>query len=347
MGLKLIEGRSSRSVSSSSEAGSDEDGVEEGGIKDAPDGPDGDQRTSRCCATDTQWRWGRCVGCCWCLVTTYVVMSLVVYLGSHFIMYPGTFSTDGGAGVGAGLINRAEHPEGCSEFTFKSHRAGRTLKGYRCRKGTALRRRPVICFGGNNMHMWHSMFLAEMLVPKLDGKELEIYSFSYPGYPPNAGWTDEYGTLDDAAGLLDYVRQNSTAEPPVIVGWSLGTAVTIGTAERAAAGDVACIVVGNPFTTMRRMVAKVTGGALILWSWVIDYWPSVHRAKTLKVPILVLSGINDELIPNKMHRQIYDAVPGNRKMILTNPSDHNNVAVWPVRHKAEITTYFEQWCRPA
>mmetsp|Transcript_6063 Transcript_6063/g.11597 ORF Transcript_6063/g.11597 Transcript_6063/m.11597 type:complete len:411 (-) Transcript_6063:96-1328(-) len=305
---------------------------------------------ARCCRLHEHLGWrkrSKCVGCgCAC---TYLWLVPVFYLAGHYIMYPGSYLTM------RGYIKYPAPSKGCMEFNFTAEHSSRTVVGYRCTyvcendlwypaelKHNATR--SAIFFGGNNMMAWHAVNVGVALLPGAANKSsLEILSFSYPGYMPNEGWSRETDILDDAVGLVHYAMQRSQV-PPVLLGWSLGTAVTMAVASGFQENEISCVVLGNPFTSMWAMVGAVTAGLGIPWVWLFDRWPTATRAESVKAPTLVLSGLKDELIPSWQHKEVFERVPGNKKKLIEMSSNHNQVMPF-VNHKYDdIKNFFTQWC---
>ena len=81
--------------------------------------------------------------------------------------------------------------------------------------------------------------------------------------------------------------------------------------------DPAALILEAPFTSVPDMAEMHYPGSGALAAKFDNQWPSLKRAKQVDVPLLVLHGTNDELIPIEMGRQIYAAAPSREKSFLT------------------------------
>jgi pimeloyl-ACP methyl ester carboxylesterase len=174
----------------------------------------------------------------------------------------------------------------------------------------------------------------------MDGYGLVSYSFSYPGYKPNMGWASETLVVDWASGLVDHVKAAHPAEPPVIYGWSLGSAVALAVSSGKPVSWAACVVVGVPFTSMWGMIMEQGRRVIAPWIWVADRWPSEDRAKKLQLPTLVMSATEDKFIKPVMHRSVYEAIPHGSKMLLEAPVGHNDAFSF------SPLPFFQKHCAP-
>jgi pimeloyl-ACP methyl ester carboxylesterase len=247
-----------------------------------------------------------------------------------------------------------------TEFTFNA--GSMVLKGYRvmlpcqppCNEDpTTVPTTPVIAFSGNGgtaRTPWGDMAVVpyalfpNVLFPYLDMGRFEVFSASYPGYPPNDlnGEEPSESSLTEAAiGLYRYV----TAEygggkyrntRPILMGHSLGTAVSLATAVAVPqrlpqSPQPACVILSNPFTTAYETASVLaeqsdkwsTKVAFALYGYIIDEWPSIERAASYTGPLLVGSVLNDQLIPASQHRAVYEAAgaAADRKLFMS--------ATWP------------------
>lgn len=305
---------------------------------------------ARHCRLNEHMGWrkrSRCVGCgC---TRIYFCLAPVLYLVGHYVVYPGSYLTM------RGYIKHPAPSKGCAEFDFTAEHSKRKVVGYRCSyvssndswKPAELKRnatRSAVFFGGNNMMAWHAVRVGVALLPgAADNSSLEILSFSYPGYMPNDGWSRETDILDDAVGLVHYAKQRSQV-PPVILGWSLGTAVAMAVVSGLKENETSCVVLGNPFTSMWAMVGTLTAGLGLPWVWLIDRWPTATRAESVKAPTLVLSGLKDEVIPAWQHKEVFEHVPGGKKKLIEMSTKHNQVAPFLKDKHDDIKSFFTKWC---
>jgi hypothetical protein len=200
----------------------------------------------------------------------------------------------------------------------------------------------VVAFGGNGNDGYSSAVGAHNFISAAarGAMGVTVYSFSYPGYDPNGGWTSETTVTEGANGLVDFVKEAYPSEPLVIWGWSMGSAVALASVSQQPSHGLACVMLGVPWTTLWAEVMHHTFYLASPWIWVADRWPSTDRARGVHAPTLVLSATQDAVIPPKMHRAIYNAIPALGKMLLEEAVDHNGVRGF------NVTGFFETSCIP-
>ncbi len=156
----------------------------------------------------------------------------------------------------------------------------------------------VLMFHGNAGNIGHRLPIARMLL-HLTG--CNIFMLEYRGYGLSTGEPDENGLLIDAQTGLDYLRERAeTSNHKLIVyGQSLGGAVSIKlVARNQHTGDIVGLVLENTFLSMRKLIPKILPPARYLTLLCHQVWPSDSIIPSItKVPILFLSGQQDEIVP--------------------------------------------------
>ena len=135
----------------------------------------------------------------------------------------------------------------------------------------------------------------------------------YRGYGGNPGRPSELAFAADAVAVLAWTRHRFPGAPIVLWGESIGT----GVATRLAEGrrDIAAVVLESPFTS----VADLAAGA---YPWLPTEWMLRHRFDNLArmpgitVPLLVVASEDDGLTPASQARQVQQAAPDARLVLL-------------------------------
>ncbi|GAO13926.1 hypothetical protein UVI_02034830 [Ustilaginoidea virens] len=184
----------------------------------------------------------------------------------------------------------------------------------------------VMMFHGNAGNIGHRIPIARMLINYVG---CNVFMLEYRGYGTSTGEPDETGLNIDAQTGLKYLRQRAetSGHRLVIYGQSLGGAVSIRlVAKNQEAGDIVGLVLENTFLSMRKLIPSVIPPAKYLTMLCHQVWPSDSTLPSIhKVPVLFLSGLQDEIVPPSHMRQLYELcnAPGKRWKPLPG-GDHNS-----------------------
>lgn len=154
----------------------------------------------------------------------------------------------------------------------------------------------VLMFHGNAGNIGHRIPIARMLI-SLTG--CNVFMLEYRGYGLSTGEPGESGICHDAQTALDYIqdRAETSGHKLIVYGQSLGGAVSIKlVAENQKA--IVGLVLENTFLSMRKLIPSVLPPARYLSLLCHQVWPSDSIIPQItKVPILFLSGLQDEIVP--------------------------------------------------
>jgi uncharacterized protein len=165
----------------------------------------------------------------------------------------------------------------------------------------------------------------------------DVLLFDYRGYGRSSGRPSEQGTYRDARAALRCVFEQPGVDPARLfyLGESLGGAVAVDLAvERPPAG----LVLLSAFTGVRelgRLHYPFVPAALIP-----DAYPTVRRVRDLHVPLLVLHGDRDEIVPLSQGRAVFEAAPGPKRMHVFPGRGHNDLVP---RAGAEFAQVIASW----
>jgi fermentation-respiration switch protein FrsA (DUF1100 family) len=184
----------------------------------------------------------------------------------------------------------------------------------------------VLYFHGNGGSLLNRRERVRMLTR--DGRGLLIVS--YRGYSGSTGSPSEAGLRRDARAALAWLK---SYEPKRIVlyGESLGTGVAVKLATEAPVGGV---ILDSPYTS----TADVARGAF----WFVpvtlllrDQYRSIDRIGRLHLPLLVLHGEQDSVIPIALSRALFAAANEPKRFVALPGIDHVSVleggGIEPVR----------------
>ncbi len=184
----------------------------------------------------------------------------------------------------------------------------------------ATEKRPtVVLFHGNGSTIGDDVDLADAL----HAHGLGVALVEYRGYGVSRGSPkpSEPGLYLDAATTLDALEQRGVKKDRVVLwGLSLGTGVA---AEMALRGRGAALVLLAPYTSIRAIAshyAPVFPTSLI----VDEHFDTLAKAPKIQVPVLVIHGDTDEVIPVAMGKEVAATFP-KAKLIIVKGGHHNDL----------------------
>ncbi|KAJ6518005.1 Alpha/Beta hydrolase protein [Mycena vitilis] len=162
----------------------------------------------------------------------------------------------------------------------------------------------VIMFHGNGMNYGDTVYAAKQFVMR----RCNVLMLSYRGYGDSEGVPSEKGLRLDAQAALDYVKSavELRATPTILFGTSLGGAVAIDLASRNPS-RLDALIVKNTFQSLPRVVRDwpLIGPFSFLC---FQRWNSASKLPQIPrtVPILMLSGTQDQVVPNKHMKALWE-----------------------------------------
>lgn len=134
------------------------------------------------------------------------------------------------------------------------------------------------------------------LVPLLHAEGFSVFAVEYPGYGPLADDApSEAAIVETAAAAMGILRDrlHVPKERTLLLGQSLGTGVAV---QLAARGMGARVVLLTPYRSITAMAGEVFPWLPVGWL-VRDRFDSESLAPTVAVPVRVVHGTDDEVIP--------------------------------------------------
>ncbi len=145
--------------------------------------------------------------------------------------------------------------------------------------------------------------------------------FDYRGYGASAGSPDEQGTYRDARAAYRWLLARGRGpERVVLFGESLGAAVAL---QLATEVEASALVLESPFTSMPDM-ARAVYPFLPLWPFVRTRYDNLAKIGKLRVPLLILHGDQDNLVPFAQGRRLFDAAPEPKRFHAIAGASHND-----------------------
>jgi uncharacterized protein len=169
--------------------------------------------------------------------------------------------------------------------------------------------------------------IADRLDRVLSLRELgvDFLLYDYRGFGRSTGETDEEGTYKDGRAAYEHLVGTRGIDPAriVLMGESLGCAISIQLAiESKAAG----LVLEAPFASIPHMAAAIYP-FLPVRMFVRTRYDNLAKIPRLKMPLLVVQGTRDEVIPPAQGKMLFDAAPPPKQYLAIEGAHHNDVYV--------------------
>jgi uncharacterized protein len=179
----------------------------------------------------------------------------------------------------------------------------------------------VVVFNGNAGNRADRAHLGSML----SERGFHVLLVDYRGYGGNPGSPTEKGLASDARAAVAYLegRDAIDAERLVYFGESLGAAVAIGL---AAERPPVALVLRSPFTSLADVASAhypVLPMSWLLW----DRFENLERIPGISVPVMVIAGSDDRIVPLSQSTPIFDAAVGTKDLFIVQGADHNDAAL--------------------
>jgi fermentation-respiration switch protein FrsA (DUF1100 family) len=176
----------------------------------------------------------------------------------------------------------------------------------------------VLVFNGNAGNRAHRGPLAAAF----HRHGLHVLLVDYRGYGGNPGVPTENGLAADSRAARAYVvgRPDVDASRIVYFGESLGTAVAI---DLAVEHPPAALILRSPFTSMADL-GQHHYPFLPVRLLLRDRFAAIDQIRRIRVPLLVIAGAHDRVVPIESSRRLYDAVVAPKTLLVLPDADHND-----------------------
>ena len=150
----------------------------------------------------------------------------------------------------------------------------------------------------------------------------DVLMFDYRGYGGNPGTPSEEGLARDARAAYAYITDSLDVDPQRVLyfGESLGTGVV---AELAREHPPAGILLRSPFTSLSDLGKEHYPSVLVSLALSEDY-PVIDHIGRLEMPITVVYGTEDDIVPPQHSRDVAEAVAGASETVVVDGAGHND-----------------------
>eukprot|EP00834_Sanchytrium_tribonematis_P002202 NODE_63_length_26141_cov_1.022656.p13 type:complete len:266 gc:universal NODE_63_length_26141_cov_1.022656:15229-16026(+) len=228
--------------------------------------------------------------------------SILITAAQNFLIYPRMFK------------NYVPAKQNISDFVMKINE--NYLHFYKLDNKTT--KKLIIYFHGNDGYLpMYSNVLAQLNIVA------NVVSFDYRGYGISKGKPSQYNLIQDGKSIIRYF--SSFYDEIYVVGHSLGGSVAVHSVDDKI---VKGLVLENTFTSIKDVVCELYPKYTI-YPWLANTallrspWNSEKQICQLKLPILFVSGKNDEIISPKLMKKLSKAYQGQKKFVELDGM-HNN-----------------------
>jgi len=148
-----------------------------------------------------------------------------------------------------------------------------------------------------------------------------LLAVTYRGYGGSSGRPSETGLIADAQAAYEFAGARVPASRIVIFGESLGTAVALALAAERPCGAV---ILDAPFTSAAAVAAASFWFVPVRWL-MKDPFYSDRRIGKLKVPLLVLHGERDTIVPIAFSEKLFDLAIEPKRFVRFPEGGHVNL----------------------
>ncbi|KAK0521730.1 bem46 protein, variant [Tilletia horrida] len=209
---------------------------------------------------------------------------------------------------------------------------------------TARRRPTIIFFHANAGNLGHRLPIAAVFYRRFGAN---VVMLSYRGYGLSTGTPSERGIRIDAQTLMDWIHGHPVLRSThlVVYGQSLGGAVAVDVASRPS-NKIAAVILENTFLSIPELIPHVLPPLRPFSFLCREIWATGSLIRTLRMPVLFLSGRQDQLVPPSHMDTLYERCPSKEKSF--KPFDdgtHNDTCVKP-GYFEEISNFLLRYIVP-
>lgn len=163
-----------------------------------------------------------------------------------------------------------------------------------------------------------------------------VLLIDYRGYGRSGGkFPNERRVYEDAEAAWAYLTQAQQVpgDRIILYGQSLGGAIAMHTASNHP--EAAGLVMESSFTSMRQMVnhSYPLLPSVVPVRWILTQrFDSLAKVRSLQIPLLLIHGTADRVVPAQMSQALYDAAGGEKELVWIEGGGHNDL---PYREGSE------------
>jgi fermentation-respiration switch protein FrsA (DUF1100 family) len=176
----------------------------------------------------------------------------------------------------------------------------------------------LIYFHGNGGNI--AQRLPELVTLRNFG--IGVFGVGYRGYGASSGRPSEKGIYRDGETAYAYVKDSLgySDKDIFLMGRSLGSTVAVNTARKQ---QLAGLILVTPLSTGNDH-ARSHG-----WGWLTflsgNCFDNIGKAADIRCPVLIIHGTNDEVIPYRLGKKLYDTLRAEKEFVTIEGGYHNSL----------------------
>lgn len=176
----------------------------------------------------------------------------------------------------------------------------------------------IIHFHGNGGNLSHRAAYFKLLAQAGFG----VLALDYRGYGLSGGTPTETGFYADGRAVMAYATGTLglPLEKIILYGESIGTGVAV---QMASEFESAALVLQSPFTSIE-VLAQDKYPWLPVRLLLQDRFDSIAKIQDVRMPLLLLHGEQDTIVPVKFGRMLFETAPGPKDAVYFPDHGHNN-----------------------
>ena len=192
--------------------------------------------------------------------------------------------------------------------------SGNNLKGWFHKKDLN-KKKTLVFFHGNAGDLRNRIHKLNLI----KDFDINFLIVAYRGFNGNKGKPTEKGLYEDARSTLNWLAKQKIKEDQIIIyGESLGTGVSIEIAQNK---NFAGIILESPFTSMVD-AGKFYYPYLPVSLLLKDRYETIKKLKNINIPILVMHGKKDKIVPFQMGKKVFENVKEPKFSYFPEDDDH-------------------------
>ena len=164
-----------------------------------------------------------------------------------------------------------------------------------------------------------NLFNRSYKLNRLNELNLNVLIISWRSFSGNLGKPNETNLYGDAKKAVNWLNDKGVkTENIILYGESLGTGVAV---EIGQTNKFNSIILESPYTSMIK-AAKIYYPYLPVKFLLKDKYESEKKIKNIKIPILIMHGKKDDIVPFYMGKKLFEIANKPKKFLQIEEDDH-------------------------